>query len=323
MSGEQAWARYWAVLGRGSCPALTNAPMDGDGFLPRAKRGLVEGMRLLDALPPTHEVWENTNGRLTHGRLSEFNKLRLERNPRDGQALWSKIALDHHRASGYFNSEEWRQLGRTCRLDVRWPVHQAYYVAAYQGEYASWRSCLSRDLAQFLREEGLTDVAEPALVALASEVKAPPLEWWWAVRPSDWAVRVLHGLQEPGLWEGIREVDALSDGFREAAAEFLQAPPESFRPEQARQAAREGWESASPRDPWSGGQEVLLHEAIIKPEGENAFDPEERRLVMLFGGRALGRLLALGHNGVLDEDAFSIGVEYLRNCLRGGLGQLT
>src|SRR5207302_5330670 len=226
----------------------------------------------------------------TVSKLQDFNRRLVEQNPCDEQALWCQIALAQKNSSGYLSSDAWRQLHRCGKLDVRWPVESAYYIAASLGEYASWRSCLSRDLALFLREQDLCAAAEPVLIALPGEVEPPMPELVSPILPADWAARVLHGMQDPSLWDGIRQMDALSDGFRSYAADLLQRTGVPDR-ELAFEAAQVGFSAARPGQPWTREQQAACAgylEREIHALAAWPAEPEEGRLTLLFGALGYG-----------------------------------
>lgn len=149
----------------------------GDDFLSRAKRAILEGAQRLDELPTEDSFWQTMDGSQIWAYLRSFFQQERQQNPCNERALWGEIALDQWNSSGYLSVEEWRQLHRCGMLEVRWVVHSAYYIAAALSEYASYRSCLSRDLVYFLRDLELVEASQPVLDAYRPKLSRSPSSW--------------------------------------------------------------------------------------------------------------------------------------------------
>jgi len=195
------FARYFEKSIAAS-PYLSVGGDEDRDFLAQARRAIRLIATELDALPVSDRFWRSVEGYPTFTKLLCYSD--RDKGRSSEAALWCSIALRYLSSSGYFHPEEWGRLRRHGDLDVRWPIHSAYYIAATSGDYASHRSCLSRDVAAFLTLEGLSSAAQPALISLPSEVRSPAETPSWMrpmplIAPSDWSARVLHGLQAPGF----------------------------------------------------------------------------------------------------------------------------
>jgi len=291
-------------------------PPDGDDFRSRARRALLEGLRRLDALPRDDPFRKDTNLRPTFFKLHDFNRRLRERDPCDEQALWCEIALDQIHGSGYLSVEEWRQLHRCGGLNVRWPIHSAWAIVAELGENASHGAFLSRDLARFLRDEGLCEAARPVLLALPSEAPPPPPELVPPPSPEEWAGRVLRGMADPRLWDGVSAIDAVRDGFPEVAGPLLKWA-DLAGDALAGAGAQTGYASVHPDRTWNEEVEAPFAaylEREIRPVADTAQE-DERPVALLSGSLGYGALLGLRERGSLDEAGFRIADEYLTGLL--------
>jgi hypothetical protein len=300
------------------CQQLGMVPEAKAAFLAQARQALLEVAAHLDNLPGEDSFWSEVHGNFDYSVLRLFTRYLRHQRPCNTSALWCDIAQDYLGGSGYLSVEEWRQLHRCGELDVRHLVHSAWYIAASLSDFASYLSCLSRDLAHLLVELELGEAAKPILRALPSEVQPLGVVLVLPLSPEDWSLRVLRGLEYPRLWDGISRIDQIRNNF----PDLFPLLPEYGRvsnEELIDAAVQLGYTTAASGAPPDTLNDSLFnhyYQENIRPTAEFVFE-EERPMVLLFGSLVYGSLLRMRVEALIDERGFQIAEEYLTICLLG------